>query len=52
MLQGHIELRREVGASKLGAKDRGGEVREREVFEVGMEGTKRARFRHCSHGCW
>jgi hypothetical protein len=52
VLQGHIELRREVGASELGAKDRGGEVREREVFKVGMEGTKRARFRHCSHGCW
>lgn len=50
MLQSHIELRREVGTSELGAKDRGGKVHERDVFEVGIEGTKRARFRHCSHG--
>jgi len=46
---------REVGVCEVGA---GREVKEREVFEVGMgvEGTKTKGsttwFRHCSHGCW
>lgn len=55
MLNSDIEVMREVGVCEVGA---GREVKESEVFEVGMgvEGTKTKGsttwFRHCSHGCW
>lgn len=56
MLNSDIEVMREVGVCEVGT---GREVKESEVFEVGMgmrvEGTKTkgstTRFRHCSHEC-